>query len=284
MLTVDAHHHLWGKPPACARLDDDRMRSVRRPFTVAQWQAQLRAAEVDRSILVESGRCDEAESEDLLRWATEAPQIAGVVLWADLTGPGLEARIARHLRRAGGDRVVGVRAQIQAEPDPDHLDRPDVRRGLRVVAAAGLAFDLLVRVDQLPAAARAAAALPHVRFVLDHLGKPEIRAGATGLARWRGAFAALAEQPNVTAKLSGLVTEADWVSWRADDLRPFVREALDRFGPDRLMFGSDWPLCLLAGSYGRVRAALHQVLPALSEAALHAIFGGTAGRVYRLGV
>ncbi|MFI6272444.1 amidohydrolase family protein [Micromonospora zamorensis] len=213
MLTVDAHHHLWGNPPACARLDDDRMRSVRRPFTVAQRQAQLRAAEVDRSILVESGRCDEVESEDLLRWATEAPQIAGVVLWA-----------------------------------------------------------------------RAAAALPHVRFVLDHLGKPEIRAGATGLDRWRGPFAALAEQPNVTAKMSGLVTEADWVSWRADDLRPFVREALDRFGPDRLMSGSDWPLCLLAGSYGRVRAALHQVLPALSEAASQAIFGGTAGRVYRLGV
>ncbi|MEU4400908.1 amidohydrolase family protein [Micromonospora orduensis] len=282
VLTVDAHHHLWDDPSDHPWLDDVRMRSIRRPFTVAQWQAQLRAAQVDRSVLVEGGRCDEAESDDLLRWAAEAPQIVGVVLWADLTGPGLEARLARHLRRSGGERVVGVRAQIQAEPDPDYLDRPDVRHGLRVVATAGLAFDLVVRVDQLPAAARAAAALPHVRFVLDHLGKPEISAGVKGFTRWRGPLAALADLPNVTAKVSGLVTEADWVSWRAADLRPFVREAVVRFGPERLMFGSDWPVCLLAGSYGRIRAALHQVLPPLSEAASQAIFGGTAARVYRL--
>ncbi|RQX07061.1 amidohydrolase [Micromonospora arida] len=284
VLTVDAHHHLWENPPAYAWLDDDRMRSVRRPFTVAQWQAQLRSAQVDYSVLVEGGRCDEAESDDLLRWAAEAPQIAGVVLWADLTGPGLAARITRHLRRFGGERVVGVRAQIQAEPDPNYLDRPDVRHGLRVVAAAGLAFDLVVRVDQLPAAARAAAALPGVRFVLDHLGKPEIWAGAEGFNRWRGPLAALAELPNVTAKVSGLVTAADWDSWRAADLRPFVREAIVRFGPERLMFGSDWPVCLLAGSYGRIRAALHQVLPPLTEAASQAIFGGTAARVYQLAV
>ncbi|MET8264810.1 amidohydrolase family protein [Micromonospora arida] len=206
VLTVDAHHHLWENPPAYAWLDDDRMRSVRRPFTVAQWQAQLRSAQVDYSVLVEGGRCDEAESDDLLRWAAEAPQIAGVVLWADLTGPGLAARITRHLRRFGGERVVGVRAQIQAEPDPNYLDRPDVRHGLCVVAG------------------------------------------------------------------------------RAADLRPFVREAIVRFGPERLMFGSDWPVCLLAGSYGRIRAALHQVLPPLTEAASQAIFGGTAARVYQLAV
>jgi L-fuconolactonase len=136
----------------------------------------------------------------------------------------------------------------------------------------------------LASAARASAALPELRFVLDHLGKPEIRAGAAGLARWRGPFAALAEQPNVTAKVSGLVTEADWATWRSRDLRPFVREAVDRFGPDRLMFGSDWPVCLLAGSYGRVRAALLEALSPLSEASATAIFGGTAARVYRLRV
>ncbi|MFG1935883.1 amidohydrolase family protein [Micromonospora tulbaghiae] len=284
MLTVDAHHHLWQVPQAYAWLDDDRMRMIHRQFTVAQLQAQLRSAGVGRSVLVEGGRCDEAESDDLLRWAVEAPQIAGVVLWADLADPALAGRLARHLRRPGGDRVVGVRSQVQGEPDPDHLDRPDVRAGLRAVEAAGLAFDLVVRVDQLPSAARAAAALPQLRFVLNHLGKPEIRAGAAGLARWRGPFAALAEQPNVAAKVSGLVTEADWASWRADDLRPFAREALERFGPDRLMFGSDWPVCLLAASYGRVRAALLQALAPLSEAARTAILGGTAARVYGLRV
>ncbi|WP_229070715.1 amidohydrolase [Actinoplanes sp. DH11] len=284
MVTVDAHHHLWTAPEQYPWLADAAMSPIRRPFTVAQLQAQLRANGTDRSVLVEGARCDDAESGDLLRWAAEAPQIAGVVLWAELSDPVLAAGLTRQLRRPGGDRVVGVRAQVQAHPDPDHLDRPDVRRGLRAVAAAGLAFDLVVRADQLASAARAAAAVPQLRFVLDHLGKPPVRAGAAGLARWRGPFAALAEQPNVTAKVSGLVTEADWTTWRAGDLRPFVREALDRFGPDRLMFGSDWPVCLLAGSYGRVRRAVLEALGPLSPAASAAILGGTATRVYRLRV
>ena len=190
VLTVDAHHHLWENPPAYAWLDDDRMRSVRRPFTVAQWQAQLRSAQVDYSVLVEGGRYDEAESDDLLRWAAEAPQIAGVVLWADLTGPGLAARITRHLRRFGGERVVVVRAQIQAEPDPNYLDRPDVRHGLRVVAAAGLAFDLVVRVDRCPPQpglrqrCRASASFSTIS------ASPEIWAGAEGFNRWRGPLGA----------------------------------------------------------------------------------------------
>ncbi|MEV0720146.1 amidohydrolase family protein, partial [Asanoa sp. NPDC050611] len=177
--------------------------------------------------------------------------------------------------------LVGIRAPVQGE-EQDYLDRADVRAGLATIGAAGLAFDLVVRVDQLPSAARAAAALPDVRFVLDHLGKPRITAGAEGLAEWRAAIAPLAACPNATAKVSGLVTEADWRRWTVDDLRPYVAGALEFFGPDRLMLGSDWPVCLLAGTYGVVRSALLDALGVLSETERAAILGDTATRVYRL--
>ncbi|WP_309240366.1 amidohydrolase family protein [Actinomadura sp. J1-007] len=143
-----------------------------------------------------------------------------------------------------------MRHQVQAEPDPEWLLRPDVARGLTAVAAAGLVYDLVVLPHQLPACAEAAAAHPELTFVLDHLGKPGIAAGE--LSPWTAGLRALAALPNTTAKLSGLVTEADWDAWTTADLRPYTEEALELYGPDRLMFGSDWPVCRLAASYETV--------------------------------
>ncbi len=268
-MIVDAHHHLWRTGQGYRWLDDPALSPIRRTFTPAELRAELAAAGVDRTVLVEGGRCDPAEAALLFAHAASTPQIAGVVAWADPAAPELPA----------GDHLVGVRAQVQAEA-AGYLDRPDVRAGLRTFASAGLVFDLVVRPDQLPSAARAAHALPEVRFVLDHLGKPPIRAG--GLARWAADLAPLAAAPNVTAKLSGLVTEADRHRWTVDDLRPYVAVAVDLFGPDRLMFGSDWPVCLLAASYREVKDALSEALPALSPAERAEIFGGTATRAYGL--
>jgi L-fuconolactonase len=207
--------------------------------------------------------------------------IAGVVAWADVADPDLPATLHRYRHQRGGGLLVGVRSQVQGEPDPDYLDRPDVRRGLAAVAAAGLVFDLVIRVDQLPAAVRAAQALPNLRLVLDHLGKPRIDQGLVGLARWRRSFEALAGCSNVTCKLSGMVTEAG-PQWTVEALRPFVAIAVRSFGPSRLMFGSDWPVCLLVAGYRDVLDALRQALPPLSADDLDAIFGATATRVYRL--
>ncbi|MFC7479030.1 amidohydrolase family protein [Luedemannella flava] len=204
-----------------------------------------------------------------------------MVAWIDVAAPDLAATVACYRRQRGGDLLVGLRSQVQGEADPDYLDQPAVRRGLAEIGAAGLAFDLVIRADQLPAAARAARALPQVRFVLDHLGKPRIDQGAAGLRGWRDAFAALAGQPNVACKLSGMVTEAG-PDWTVDALRPFVAAAVEEFGPRRLMFGSDWPVCLLAASYGDVLAALEQALPPLPAADRREIFAGTATRVYGL--
>jgi L-fuconolactonase len=280
---IDAHHHLWRASAGYAWLAAPELAPINRDFTPSMLRPGLAAAGVIGTVVVEGGRCDADEAAVLFDHAAATPEIVGVVAWADPADPGLVDLVGRYRALPGGDALVGLRSQVQAA-ERDHLDRPAVRAGLARLAYEGLAFDLVVRVDQLPSAARAARALPGVRFVLDHLGKPQIRAGAAGFARWREVIAPLAEAPNVSAKLSGLVTEADWTKWTVDDLHPYVAEALDRFGADRLMYGSDWPVCLLATEgYGDVVAALDAALPQMSEAERAAVFGGTATEVYRLG-
>ncbi|WP_277207964.1 amidohydrolase family protein [Isoptericola croceus] len=284
---VDAHHHLWVRartpqpwidPASMSRIDAD--------FTPADLPA--RTYGVEATVVVQSAD-SWAESRELLRIAGSddgaAAGVTGVVAWADLTAPDLADRLAALRDGPGGAHLAGIRTQVQAETDPGHLDRLDVRRGLGTVAAAGLAFDLVLRADQLPAAARLARDLPQVRFVLDHLGKPDLRGTATdaaSLAAWRCDLTALAAAPNVTAKISGLVTEARWQAWTAEDLRPAVDHALDAFGPDRLMFGSDWPVCLLATGYGDWLATARTLLAGLGPAERAAIFAGTARRTYAL--
>ena len=173
-------------------------------------------------------------------------------------------------------------APVTDEPDPEWLARADVQRGIAAVGAAGLAYDVLVRTRELPAAVETVRALPDVRFVLDHLGKPPIRDGA--IDAWADAIRPLAGNPNVWAKVSGLVTEADWDAWTVDDLVTPVRTALEVFGPERLLFGSDWPVCLVAASYERVRAAAVEALErvGLGSADLDGVLGANAIEAYRL--
>jgi L-fuconolactonase len=206
-------------------------------------------------------------------------EIAGVVGFIDLLDPHLPSTLARYANHPRARFLVGLRDQVQGRPEPGFLARPEVIAALKTLAGTVPTFDLIVRVDQLPAAAEAAAAVPELQFVLDHLGKPQVRDGDAGLKAWREAVTPLAKRPNVTAKLSGLVTEADWERWTPDDLRPFVQAALELFGPDRLMFGSDWPVCELAATYTRVKDALTEVLGRYDTE----IFGGTAARTYQLG-
>ncbi|GAB3834093.1 amidohydrolase family protein [Dactylosporangium cerinum] len=290
-MIVDAHHHLWRPERGYTWLDDPALAAIRRPFTPQDLGAELAGAGVRHSVLVEGGRCHADEAAEYLGHAADSRSIdgstggpiAGVVAWADVADPDLAATLRAYRGLRGGEFLVGVRSQVQGEADPDYLDRPDVRRGLAAVAAAGLAFDLVVRADQLAAAARAAQAVPELRFVLDHLGKPRIDAGEPGLRAWLGPFTELAAQPNVTCKLSGMVTEAG-AQWTVEDLRPFVAAAVAAFGADRLMFGSDWPVCLLVADYGGVLDALRQALPPLDAAGSAAVFGGTAVRTYGLAV
>ena len=220
------------------------------------------------------------ETPELLALAATSDLVAGVVGWADLTEPGLPDRIAALTAAPGGDKLVGLRHQVQNEPDPEWLTRADVLRGLAAVADAGLA-QLAGRDDKVVGqAARAAAAVPDLLFVLDHLGKPPIASGS--VQPWARDLRRLAALPNTAGKLSGLVTEADRNLWQVGDLRPYTDTALLAFGPARMMFGSDWPVCTLAASYGEVLQAARDLTADLSEAEREAIFAGTATRLYRL--
>jgi L-fuconolactonase len=272
---IDAHHHLWdpGRREypwlAGAALDP-----IRRPYTVDDLR---RVAAADATVLVQTVSSAGETGEFLATAAASDGLIAGVVGWVDLTAPDVADRLAALEHR---ELLVGIRHQVENEPDPEWLLRADVRRGLHAVAAADLTFDLLVNPAQYASAAEVADRLPGARLVLDHAGKPPIAAGE--LTDWAGAISAIARRPNVFCKLSGLVTEADWTSWRAGDLAPYAEHVLDVFGPDRVLFGSDWPVCELAATYEQVVEAARTLVKALSEAERHDIFEGTARRAYRL--
>jgi L-fuconolactonase len=277
---IDAHHHFWD--PARYEypwMAGDAMDPVRRPFGPADLAVELGPAGVAGTVLVQT-ISDTAETRQFLDIAADSDYVRGVVGWVDLTARSVGDELDALLDGPGGDQLVGIRHQVHDEPDPRWLCRDDVRRGLAAVQARGLAYDILVRARELPAATETVAALPELRFVLDHIAKPRIADGRDEL--WRDRLSALALLPNVSVKLSGMVTEADWVNWTAEDLRPFVRFVVDRFGVERVMFGSDWPVCLLAGSYRSVSAGLADALGPLSPADESRIYRDNATSAYRL--
>lgn len=277
---VDAHHHLWNRARHRQDWIDPRtMAAIDADFAPSDLVPVAEAGGVTRTVVVQAVS-SEAETADLLHIAAGSDLVRGVVGWLDLTAADVCDRLGRLRAAPGGDRLVGIRHLVQSEPDPAFLDRPDIRRGIAAVAEAGLVFDLVVRQHQLPAAARLAEALPQVSFVLDHLGKPAL--ASHDLDDWARGLRALARQPNVSAKLSGLVTEADWAAWTPADLRPAVAQALEAFGPDRLMFGSDWPVCLLATTYQRWIDVLSDLLAECDGPQRDAIWRRTALRAYRL--
>ncbi|MFC6085909.1 amidohydrolase family protein [Sphaerisporangium aureirubrum] len=281
MTRIDAHHHMWDlSRRSQSWLESPAMAPIHRDFTLSDHAAEAAKAEIGGSVLVQV-LADAEETREFLALAARSETVAAVVGWADLTRPGLGDELAALAGSPGGDLLRGIRHLVQGEADPRWLARDDVRGGLRRVAAAGLAYDLLVLPHQLPAAIETVRALPELSFVLDHLAKPPIASG--DLEPWAGLIRELAAEPNVTAKLSGLITEAA-SDWDADALWPYVDVALDAFGPGRLMFGSDWPVCLLAGSLPLWAETVTELLTraGLPAAEREAVFRGTAARVYRL--
>lgn len=275
---IDAHHHVWDlnrRPqPWTAGLT-----VLERSFAFADLAPSLDAHGVAATVAVHTV-ASFAETLELLALAATEPRLVGVVGWFDLTDPALPERIAQARAADGGQFLVGVRHQLQVEPDPRWLGRPDVRAGLAALAEAGLAYDVVVSPSQLPLVADTAAALPQVRFVLDHAGKPPLADG--DLTAWAADIAVLARNPNVAVKLSGLVTEADWSAWTLDSLRPVADHVLAGFGAERTMFGSDWPVCLLAASYDEVLTSARQLVSGLTAAEQAAVWGQTARTWYRL--
>jgi L-fuconolactonase len=278
---IDGHQHFWDPgrfdyPWMTRELD-----AIRRPFGPRDLQPDLEARGVSQTIVVQALASPE-ETIYLLDIAASTSFVAGVVGWMDLTEPSLENTIARLRRVRGGRYLVGVRHQVHDEGDPEWLLGPEVQRGFQILSGRGLTYDLLVRTRELPAAERTARMHPDISFVIDHIAKPPIRDGS--IAAWERALKPFSTLENVSCKLSGMVTEADWRGWEPDQLVPYVQRVLDWFGEDRVMFGSDWPVCLLAATYDEVVDVLDHALGSLPEGARRKIFGANAARFYGLPV
>lgn len=278
-MIVDAHHHFWDPRRVDYPWLTDDLAVIRRPFGAADLAPLVAAEGIEATILVQT-RSSLEETREFLATAASVRFIRGVIGWVDLTDPGVGDTIAALREAPGGGHLVGIRHQVHDEPDPAWLLRDDVRRGIAAVARAGLVYDLLVRPRELAAAAELVASMPDARFVVDHLAKPPIRDGTP--EAWARLVASFRDLPNASWKLSGLVTEADWERWMPGDLTPYVDHALAVLGPDRLIFGSDWPVCLLAAPYERVLATARTVTAGLSDAERAAVFGGNARMVYGL--
>jgi L-fuconolactonase len=301
---VDAHHHVWDltahAQPWLA--SDDALAPLLRNFSTSDLAPLAAEAGVASTVVVQT-LTEAGETPELLALALGDPLVAAVVGWTDLTAADVTASLAGLHALPGGRYLAGIRHPLMTEPDPHWLDRPDVRCGLAAVAAAGLTFDLVLQPDQLPAAVQAAADLPELTFVLDHLGNVDVGAGLQIDSAWAEAFRNLAALPNTTCKLSGILSEADHgapsITAAAAEatlsrspsggqqasvthLRPYFDLALASFGPSRLMFGSDWPVCTLTATYARVVAAALALTAELSESDRAAVLADTARAVYRI--
>lgn len=274
-MRIDAHHHFWRYSPDEYNWIDDSMNVLRRDFLPTDLAAEIAGSGVEGVISVQA-RQMMAETEWLLTMASGRPWIRGVVGWAPLAEanvPALLDRLAAH------PELRGFRHVLQAEPD-SYMERTDFNAGLSHLHRLGLAFDILIYHHQLPAAIRLVDRHPHQIFVLDHIAKPDIRGGS--LQPWASNLGEMARRPNVFCKLSGVVTEADYGAWSYAHILPFMETALAAFGPERTMFGSDWPVCRVATTYAGWIDTVERFTASLSADEQRALFAETATRAYRL--
>jgi len=277
-MNIDSHQHFWRYDPARHGWIDDRMSVLKRNFLPEQLAAELDANKMDASIAVQADQ-SEQETLFLLDLAKRSRRIAGVVGWVDLVSPRLDDRLKFFSQF---EKLRGVRHVAQSEPDDRFLVRPDFTRGISRLQEFGFTYDILIYPKQLPAAIELVAKFPKQRFVLDHLAKPEIK--TKNIAAWATLMGSMGRNPNVYCKLSGLVTEADWRCWSPANFDPLLDVVFEAFGVDRLMFGSDWPVCLLAASYKQVKDIIGDFVERKAPKAKEKIFGANAVRFYDLKV
>ncbi len=273
-VRIDAHQHFWRYQPEEYGWIGDDMASLRRDFLPADLKPLAESVGMSATVAVQA-RCSLRETGWLLELAQANPLIQAVVGWVDLCDPKVRLKLVELARNP---RLRGLRHTLQDEPDDRFMLREDFRAGLRQLADFHLSYDLLIHPRHLPIACELVARFPGQRFIVDHLAKPAVRSGAR--QPWARDLARLARYPNVAAKVSGLVTEADWMQWRAGDFDFYFENALETFGPQRLMIGSDWPVCTVAGDYEKVLQLAGNYMQRLSEPEQAMIWGGTACEWY----
>lgn len=277
-MIIDSHQHFWqlDQPFDYEWLKSEGHAPINKSYLPGDLFPHLQACRIDRSVFVQTQH-DVAENRWVLKLAEANDFIAGVVGWVDLASDSCEQQLVEFKDHP---KFVGIRHVVQDEPDDNFIVRPEVLKGLKVLEKHQVPYDLLFYTKHLKHAPTVADAVPNLKLVIDHLSKPEIQAGH--IDDWMADLKKAASRPNVYCKLSGMVTEADWKHWSASDLQPYVDAALEAFGPNRCMYGSDWPVCELAASYEKAFDALKTCISGLSETEQAAILGDTAVKFYGL--
>jgi L-fuconolactonase len=275
-MRIDSHQHFWRYTPDEYGWIDESMQALRRDFLPDDLKPELKRCGVDASIVVQACHTLD-ETRWLLQLAADDPQVAGVIGWVDLRSVDVRAQL---LEFAGNSKLVGVRHVVQAEPNDRFLLQPEFLRGVATLEEFGLTYDILIYTKHLPVAAEFVSRFPRQRFVLDHLAKPPIK--AQQFQPWESGIRALAKFQNVFCKLSGLVTEADWKVWKPEHVTPFLDVAFDAFGPERLMIGSDWPVCTVAASYSQTMGLVENYLSRFPTSVREAVLGQNAERFWNL--
>jgi L-fuconolactonase len=279
MPVIDSHHHFWRYTEADYGWIPPEWSAIRRDFLPAELEREIAGAGVDGVVTVQARQSLE-ETDWLLDFAARHAFIRGVVGWVPLVSPEVEAQLDRLAAHPAAAKLRSLRHVLQAEPDDGYMLREDFTRGLRALTRRGLAYDVLILERHIPPTIRFVDRHPEQVFVLDHIAKPRIAAGEP--EPWAANLRELARRPNVSCKLSGMVTEADVATWTPARLQPYFDVVLDAFGPGRLLFGSDWPVCLAGVGYKRWRSVVEDALGGLSADERAAIFGGNALSIYRL--
>lgn len=275
-LKIDSHHHFWNYSPREYGWINESMAVLRRDFGPADLKAALTLAGVDLAVSVQARQTAE-ETEFLLAHAEKEPFLAGVVGWAPLAGPNAEATLDRWKSRK---KLKGLRHVVQDEPDDNFILGAAFNRGIRLLKNYNWTYDILIFERHLPQAIKFVDQHPNQVFILDHIAKPKIKAGER--EPWAANIRELAKRPNVYCKISGMVTEADWNRWTPESLRPYIDTVLEAFTPRRLMFGSDWPVMLLACPYAHWFEIVSTAIAPLSESERDRILGLTAIEAYKL--
>lgn len=276
-MRIDAHHHLWQYNPEEYDWIGDSMALLRRNFLVKDLQQTLKDNQIDGSIVVQARQSIE-ETNWLLSLANNTDEIKGVVGWIDLKSDTLN----HQLKQCNTHRkLVGFRHVLQGESDPNFMLDESFINGLKTLEKYDYCYDLLIFAHQLPTAIEMLQHVPNLRVVIDHIAKPDLK-NHSDFSRWQYGMKSLANNPNIYCKVSGMVTEAHWQNWRYEDFVPYLDTIFTLFGNERVMFGSDWPVCLVAGEYSDVKQIIHDYLSTKDRNTISNIFGANAAKFYQL--
>ena len=281
-MRIDSHHHIWDlnvRPQTWMK--GDELKPISRTILMNEFEPELEKSKIDYTVIVQTVPTID-ETPEFLDLSLSHSKVCAVVGWLDLESDDIRPVLEKYLAHAGGKNLVSIRDIAQDKDDPNWLIRDDVVKNVHRIAEAGLTFDILTKPPQLAAAVKLVKQSPNNVFVLDHISKPYIAKGE--LQPWADQISEIASYENVSVKVSGLFTEANWSNWNNESFKPYLDHILQSFTPDRMMFGSDWPVCLLAASYSQTIDLMEEFAKDFSKSEQESFWAGTAKRFYRLKV